>query len=240
MQSRPGDDPRLAVWLWPERLRQAGATLSPHSSHAPALLLMLPSWMAPSPSGPAWTTPSRRKAKNRIEPPSPAGQLEGATFYSNGSSSSSLTLPQLTPTLPARSASAPPPVGEDAPYLTHVVHHHGKLTLVAPDNHGHRRQPGTADTPPVTQVEGEVDDKKKKKKKKRLPAPEILRAVEEAGRPSPPPQPQHAQQPPQQLAVPSTQAGRSSGMSRQSSRESEGRRERVGGMSEISELTSQA
>ena len=147
----------------------------------------------PQHSGPAWTASRRKaKAKKRAEQPIPAGQIEGISFYSNASSSSSLTLPHQAPPLPARSTSAPNaniPEVVDAPYLTHVVHHHGKLTLVPPDNLGHRRQPGTPDPPSgatTPGIEGEEGGGKlKKKRKKKKPDEAILRAVTEAGRTPP-------------------------------------------------------
>lgn len=99
--------------------------------------------------------------------------------------------------------------------MTHVHRHHGQLTLVAPDNLGARRQPGTIDPPerrvdagggwgvsPPPHVEDESAEPnvmKKKKRKKKSAAEqrrereerekrerEILSAVQNAGRtPSP-------------------------------------------------------
>lgn len=54
-----------------------------------------------------------------------------------------------TVSLPAQATPGNPPQ-RDAPYLTHVARHHGHLTLVAPDNLGARRQPGTRDPPDAT------------------------------------------------------------------------------------------
>jgi len=220
---------------WPSARARAPAelqALQPCARAQPRLVGMTtpptdtkqPGWMADSShAGPAWTTSRRKaKAKKRAEQPIPAGQVDGISFYSNTSSSSSLTLPQQAPPLPVRSTSAPNAnasanSGEvvDAPYLTHVVHHHGKLTLVPPDNLGLRRQPGTPDPPtraatPTTEGD-ESGGKLRKKRKKKKPDAEILRAVTEAGRTPP-------LQTPGREAGPD-QAGTSGEMRRERSRE---------------------
>lgn len=61
----------------------------------------------------------------------------------------STTKPRLRPSPSSSPAPAPTPApGADPPqYLTHVHRHHGQITLVAPDNLGQRRQPGTVDPP---------------------------------------------------------------------------------------------
>ncbi|KAI5476734.1 hypothetical protein MNV49_007324 [Pseudohyphozyma bogoriensis] len=95
---------------------------------------------------------------------------------------------------------------QEAPYLTHLVRHHGQLTLTQPDNLGARRQPGVQDVPTASTSSLSLDSldggaggagrdegkeapkkmKKKKKKKKVQPDADIVEAVMNAGRtPSP-------------------------------------------------------
>ncbi|GAA5877697.1 hypothetical protein JCM3774_006645 [Rhodotorula dairenensis] len=83
-------------------------------------------------SGPAWT--------RNVQKPSPRiAALGGAAGAA--ASASSLSLPGSA----ARGSGHA--TTDEAPYLTHVHRHHGQLTLVAPDNLGARRQPGTVDPP---------------------------------------------------------------------------------------------
>lgn len=110
-------------------------------------------------AGPAWT-------RNVSKPPSRVR----SPYVSNAASQSSLSLAAPSPPPPPPQATtnasqggpsggsgggplttsttaAPAHVQTEAPYLTHVHRHHGQLTLVAPDNLGARRQPGTIDPP---------------------------------------------------------------------------------------------
>ncbi|GAA6024500.1 hypothetical protein JCM8202_006350 [Rhodotorula sphaerocarpa] len=110
-------------------------------------------------AGPAWT-------RNVSKPPSRVR----SPYASNAASQSSLSLAAPSPPPPPPQATtnasqggpsggsgggplttsttaAPAHVQTEAPYLTHVQRHHGQLTLVAPDNLGARRQPGTIDPP---------------------------------------------------------------------------------------------
>ncbi|GAA5968771.1 hypothetical protein JCM11641_000726 [Rhodosporidiobolus odoratus] len=86
----------------------------------------------PPHSGPAWTRTTKQSRPPSSASPSP---------YSH-SSSSSLSLQASTSTLSLDHSPQPHP-----PYLTHVHLHHGRPTLVAPDNLGTRRLAGTVDPP---------------------------------------------------------------------------------------------
>ena len=105
--------------VWPPQLRRSPAS-DPALAHA-----------AHATHGPAATAPAG--------PPTPT-----RPYGTTGAGASTVSLPAqpLAHYLPP-----PPPVERDAPYLTHVARHHGHLTLVAPDNLGARRQPGTRDPP---------------------------------------------------------------------------------------------
>jgi hypothetical protein len=129
--------------------------------------------------GPAWTRePNKNKGKRSSKPNKSAEQPSSSSpFYSTSNSASSSSLLDLP-------RPQPP---QEAPYLTHIVRHHGHLTLIAPDNHGARRLPGTED---AKEAEGTATGKVKKKKKvKRTgPDPAILSAVYNVGKsPSTPP-----------------------------------------------------
>ncbi|CDR48136.1 RHTO0S16e02036g1_1 [Rhodotorula toruloides] len=152
-------------------------------------------------------TPRTRPARSPYGVGGPAfansAPLIAASLSGAGSGSvSTLSLPAQTTT-------------QDAPYLTHIHRHHGQLTLVAPDNLGARRQPGTVDPPerrvdagggwgisppPIVEDESAEPNVMKKKKRKKKSALEqrrekeerekrerdILSAVQNAGRtPSP-------------------------------------------------------
>lgn len=105
---------------------------------------------------------------------------------------------------------------QEAPFLTHLVRHHGQTTLTAPPNFGRRRQfeepaASTSDTP-----QANVKKKKKKKAKKRGVNSEIFDAVANAGRttPTPPAHGEGAGQegPPMERASPSALGAELGGM----------------------------
>ncbi|GAA6007710.1 hypothetical protein JCM10207_004849 [Rhodosporidiobolus poonsookiae] len=177
---------------------------------------------SPGHSGPAWT----RNTTKHPSRPSPA---------------SPYSTPSVTAASSASSLSLASTSTQDAPYLTHVHLHHGRPTLVAPDNLGARRQPGQVDPPSAridahggtgvqgVQVEVEASSegraaprRKVKKKSDREKERErrdrdrkeqqILTAVANAGRtPSPLPPGER------QLEAPSPAPARPAGMSRSES-----------------------
>ncbi|BGP70144.1 hypothetical protein NBRC10513v2_003499 [Rhodotorula toruloides] len=190
--------------------------LSPHSGPAWTRKQQQAAGSDPPPAStptPPTTSSSPRKTPRTRPARSPYGvggpafansaPLIAASLGGTGSGSvSTLSLPAQTTT-------------QDAPYLTHIHRHHGQLTLVAPDNLGARRQPGTVDPPerrvdagggwgisppPLVEDEGAEPNVMKKKKRKKKSALEqrrereerekrerdILSAVQNAGRtPSP-------------------------------------------------------
>ncbi|GAA5928418.1 hypothetical protein JCM10213_005730 [Rhodosporidiobolus nylandii] len=125
----------------------------------------------PPHASPAWTrqnnkSPAKSRPPHRRNPGS-AGTGGGSPYTAPASSSSSLSLQSTT-------------TSTEAPYLTHVHLHHGRPTLIAPDNLGARRQPGTVDSPAqlfdagggtgvtgVSVEEGSEGKGKRKVKKKR-------------------------------------------------------------------------
>ncbi|BGP31716.1 hypothetical protein JCM10296v2_003490 [Rhodotorula toruloides] len=176
--------------------QQAGSDPPPASTPTPPIASSSPH-----------KTPRTRPARSPYGVGGPAfansAPLIAASLGGAGSGSvSTLSLPAQTTT-------------QDAPYLTHIHRHHGQLTLVAPDNLGARRQPGTVDPPdrrvdagggwgisppPLVEDEGAEPNVMKKKKRKKKSALEqrrekeerekrerdILSAVQNAGRtPSP-------------------------------------------------------
>lgn len=190
--------------------------LSPHSGPAWTRKQQQTAWSdnppASTPTPPTASssprkTPRTRPARSPYGVGGPAfansAPLIAASLSGAGSGSvSTLSLPAQTTT-------------QDAPYLTHIHRHHGQLTLVAPDNLGARRQPGTVDPPerrvdagggwgisppPLVEDESAEPNVMKKKKRKKKSALEqrrereerekrerdILSAVQNAGRtPSP-------------------------------------------------------
>ncbi|GAA5982161.1 hypothetical protein JCM10908_004763 [Rhodotorula pacifica] len=89
-------------------------------------------------SGPAWT--------RNVQKPSPRVAALGGSAAGASASNLSLASPAAPGTGAGTGTRSPAPPDE-APYLTHIHRHHGQLTLVAPDNLGARRQPGTIDPP---------------------------------------------------------------------------------------------
>ncbi|GAA5997811.1 hypothetical protein JCM5350_007937 [Sporobolomyces pararoseus] len=94
-------------------------------------------------TGPAWTRTSKSSPKKTRTP------------YSAGAASSTSSISLLNPQASTSSLNLSQNQNQnqnqnsqnEAPFLTHRQRYHGKLTLVAPDNLGARRQAGTVDAP---------------------------------------------------------------------------------------------